>query len=216
MIKGILFDFDGVIVDSEPVHHISFEETLREFGITVSKERWFREFAGTGSTNIMETLFEENNIQEDVDKWVMKRRVNFWASIREKEVPIKKGLLEFLDLLEEKGIRKIIASGSTEQTIKIILKKIGIVDRFEAICGVESVKNKKPDPEVFLLGVEKLDLEKKECLIIEDSLNGVIAAKRAQIQYVCMESPSNQGLKDCSITIRDYREFPVKLLEDRE
>lgn len=214
MVKAILFDFDGVIVDTEPIHYKTFQETLTQFNIKIDEQRWYREFAGTGSPQIMRTLFKENEIKEDPDKWVDIRRERFWDYIKNNEIPLKKGLTEFLELLKEKGIKRAVASGSREDTVTYILEKNRIIDYFEIVLGRKSVEKIKPDPEIFLLGAKKLGLKPEECLVIEDSFSGITAAKRANIPFVCMESPGSHELKDCSAKIKDYKEFPLEILEE--
>lgn len=214
MIKGIIFDFDGVISDTEPLHHESFNQTLKELNIEIKKEQWYNEFAGNNSRKIMTKIFHENRINEPVEKWVEIRKINFQKLLEERDIGLKKGLYKFLTVLKEKGIKQGIASGSRETIIRHILKKNKIEDHFEVICGVESVEKSKPDPEIFLLCSRKLGLEPKECLIIEDSLNGVNAARKAGIRYICMESPRTEKLKECSIVINGYNKFPLEILED--
>ena len=215
MVRAILFDFDGVIVDSEPIHYHTFQETLKKFGVKIDEQRWYDEFTGTGSPHIMKVLFEENGIKEDLDKWVKIRRNKLWNYLRNNEIELKKGLKEFLELLEKRGIKRAVTSGSKEDTINFILKKIGIDNYFEIVLGRESIKNRKPDPEIFLLGAKRIGAEPEECLIIEDSISGITAAKKSGIKYICMKSPGNQGLKECAIIISDYTEFPLELLEDK-
>ena len=108
------------------------------------------------------------------------------------------------------------ASGTRTEQIEFVLKKLGIDKYFKIVCGVEQTKKGKPEPDIFLLAAKKIGLEPEECLIIEDSKAGIEAAKRAGIRYVCMKSEINQHLKKCEWSIYHYKEFPLKILEEKK
>ncbi|MFA5050466.1 MAG: HAD family phosphatase [Candidatus Micrarchaeia archaeon] len=214
MINGIIFDFDGVIADSEPIHFETFRKTVLGLGIKLEKERW-PEFEGTGADYIMKTLFEENKINADPKEWIIKRRALFSEYIEKNAIPLKKGLIQFLQELEKRKIKMAIASGSRTDIIGKILEKNNIANYFTAVCGADFVSKRKPDPEVFLLAAKKLSLRPSECLIIEDSISGISAAKKANINCICMHTPITAGLKECMVTIKDYTQFPFEILEGK-
>ncbi|MDD5022908.1 MAG: HAD family phosphatase [Candidatus ainarchaeum sp.] len=215
MVKGILFDFDGVIADTEPLHYRTFNETLKELGIKIMEDEW-KKFEGTGSDHIMKTLFNDNKIEHNTEEWIKKRRDRFWDHIKNNEIPLKKGLLEFLNLLDNKGIKKAVCSGSRTDSIEYILEKNNIRKYFQAVCGIDQVKNRKPDPEVFLLGAKKIGVDISNCIIIEDSIVGVQAARKtsAKCVFFSEKKEKESELKGCSAIIRDYSEFPLNLLEE--
>ncbi len=214
MIKGILFDFDGVIADSEPIHFKTFKEILSELGIVLESKRW-PQFEGTGADHIMKTLFEENNIKDDPKEWVLKRRLLFLKEIEKDNIPLKNGLVSFLEKIKNKKIKMAIASGSRTDIIYKILQKHNISHYFEAVCGADLVLKRKPDPEVFLLAAKKLSLLPSQCLVIEDSISGITAAKKADIKCICMHTKITAGLKDCMVVIKDYNKFPFGILEEK-
>ena len=212
MVKAILFDFDGVIAHTEPLHLKTFREVVGQFGIEISEERWYNKFTGIGSQNIMENLFEENGIKEDVGPFVDKRNKLFIDYIENHEVKIVPGIIEFVKKVKKMGLRRAIVSGSRSNVVKTVSKKMGILEDFEVFVTAESVKNKKPDPEGFLKAAKLLNTEPKDCLILEDSISGITAAKRTGIPYICIKSPGTVQLKECSILIKDYYEFPMEIL----
>ncbi|MFH2105860.1 MAG: HAD family phosphatase [Candidatus Micrarchaeota archaeon] len=212
MIKGILFDFDGVIVESEPLHLKSFIELLKPFGIKLTKERWYGEFAGSGARNIMSVLFKENHINEDVYFWLKKRADLFLGYAKKGELEPTKGLLAFLHIIREKGILTTVSSSGNRDYISFLLEQLNLLKYFDMLVTVEDVTKNKPDPEIFLVSAKKLGLKPDECLVVEDSKNGVKAGKAAGMAVVCVESPAKI---DCKYKIKDFTGFPMDLLSKR-
>ncbi len=209
MIKGILFDFDGVLVDSEPLHCKSFQETLAPLGIKFDEKRWYNEFAGTGSRTILKKLFEEYKLKEDLDFWLKKRKEGFLKYAKQGELRITNGLIEFLDQIKEKQIKTTVSSSGNLDYILVLLKQLRLTKYFNEIISAEDIKNNKPNPEIFLLSAKKLDLSSSECLVVEDSVSGVAAGKAAKMKVVCISSPASVV---CEIKIKDFTEFPMYLL----
>jgi HAD superfamily hydrolase (TIGR01509 family) len=211
MVKAILFDFDGVIVKSEPLHFKSFVELLKPLGIEFTEERWYGEFAGTGTKNIMTVLFKENKINENVEVWLKKRDDLFMEYAKRGELKLTTGLLDFLKMLKSKGIKTTVSSSGDRGYIMFLIDNLGISKYFDAVISAQDITKNKPDPEIFLVSAKKLGFKPSECLVIEDSRSGVKAGKAAGMTVVCVESPAKI---DCKYKIRDFAEFPVELLSD--
>jgi len=214
MHKAVVFDFDGVIVKSEPLHYRTFSETLAPLGITMDRRRWYKEFAGTGSHSIISRLLEENGVRADLDALVESRRELFNAYVRKGRLRPTPGLRRFLAEIRKKGIRTAIASGGHRENIELILVKIGLLKQFDAIVGSEEVKNRKPHPEIFLRAAERLGLPPDECVAVEDSIVGAESAARAGMTLVCFDSPARESLNSSCVKIIDsFSEFPLELLD---
>ncbi|MBN2478168.1 HAD family phosphatase [Candidatus Micrarchaeota archaeon] len=212
MVKALIFDFDGVIVDSEPAHYSSFLKTLKPLGININEKRWYTEFVGTGSYSIMETLFQENGIKENVEDWVQKRKKVYWELIDNNELNEKNGIRTFLSEIRKMGKKTAIASGAHIDSINRILRIKKLESYFDFVLGRENVKNGKPHPEVFLKAAEMLGAKNTECIVIEDSKKGIEAAKSAGMKIVCLNSPFAE-FRNCFKIINDYTEFPMGILE---
>jgi HAD superfamily hydrolase (TIGR01509 family) len=204
MVRAVLFDFDGVIVQSEPLHMKTFLDLLEPYGVEVSKERWYREFAGTGSRRIFKALTEEYGIDADIEELVTTRRRRFIEHARNGELDGVPGLREFLAYLQEKGIRAAIVSGGHRSYIEILLELLGLESSFEFIISADDIKERKPDPTPFLLAAKRLGIESKDCLVIEDSYSGCEAARHAGMMLAWMRPDGPMEAPACDAEISDF------------
>jgi HAD superfamily hydrolase (TIGR01509 family) len=214
MIKAIILDFDGVIVDSEPIHMLTFQELLGPLGVKIEKKRWYREFVGTGSRTIMKRLFDEFNIKEDADAYVARRKQLFASYVEKGAVKPVNGIAEFLKIAREKNLKLAIASGSHKNSIVQLLKMFGLESFFDAVVGAEDTVRKKPDPEPFLTAAKKLNIPPSDCLVVEDGLPGMKAAEAAGMSVVMMRSAASSHLNNDVVIINDFSEFPFKVTDE--
>jgi len=215
---AFLFDFDGVIADSEPLHLETFREILAPLGIKISEERWYREFVGIGSPRIMKILLGEVGIEdEDVIKsYVEKRRDLFQKRITENKLQAKNGVKKFLEETKRFGIKTAVVSGSHKNNISLALNILKLERYFDIIIGREDYAKNKPDPECYLVAAEKLGMKREECLAFEDSIAGCLAAQNAGMKVIAIEAPENVEKYDCKpiMKIRDFEKLRVeKILE---
>ncbi len=176
MIKAVLFDFDGVIVKSEDVHRKTFMDLMT---MEIPEERWFREFAGTGSRKIFKKLLDEKGEEKDLNNLVDERRDMFNGYVEGGRIPEMPGLTSFLDSLDASGIKSAIVSGGHRGYIERLIEMLGIAKRFQYIVSADDIPYRKPDPEPFLLAAKELGVRPDECLVIEDSYSGCQAARSA-------------------------------------
>ncbi len=204
MIKAVLFDFDGVVVQSEPLHKKTFMEILSPYGVSVSDERWYSEFAGTGSRHIFEVLLKEYGIREDVSAMVERRKGIYESRVRGGELKEMPGVREFLRALRALGIRTAIVSGSHRSNVNAALETLGLGGYFDLIVSGDDIKLRKPDPGPFLLAARMLGLAPAECIGIEDSRSGIIAVKAAGMTLVCIQSHPSVDASGCSRRLKDF------------
>lgn len=193
MIRYIIFDMDGVLMNTEPLHYELWKQVFRERGLEID----FEHYKGCiGSTN--KTLF--NLIQEGYgisfheDKTVIarfKELKNIY--IRENGIPPVEGVQEVVAKLKELGFKMAVASSSPQEYIEICTEKVGIKQYFDILCSAERVERPKPFPDVFLAVAEQLGAKPEECLVIEDSYNGSRAAKAAGMKCLGFANPDSGG-----------------------
>ncbi|NYZ74352.1 HAD family phosphatase [Candidatus Micrarchaeota archaeon] len=212
MIKAVLFDFDGVVVQSERLHMDSFMELLAPFGVKVSEERWYREFAGTGSRSIIKRLAKEYGIREDIGRLVEKRKKLYEDRVRNGELRETRGVKPFLNALRKRGIKAAIVSGSHSSNVSLAISTLGLDGLFDLVVSGDDVDARKPDPGPFLHAAEKLGVKPSECLVIEDSYAGCEAARRARMRLVVVRSPASKGLYGYDAIIDDFSEFPLEMI----
>lgn len=190
--RAFLFDFDGVIADSEPLHLQTFRETLAPLGIRIDEKRWYVEFTGRGSPYIMKVLLGEKGIKDEklVKKYVDERRELFGKRIGEGKLREKKGVRRFLEGCRKEGITLVVVSGGHKSNILFALSKLGLEQYFTLVIGREDYKNNKPDPEPYDVACRKLGANPKDCVAFEDSISGCRSAQAAGIKVVLLESPA--------------------------
>jgi len=212
VIKAVIFDFDGVVADTEPIHRKSFNMTLKQLGITIPRKLYKEKYVGLGSLSIMEDVFRTHNIKRNAKLWVEKRMVVFRKLVRKGEVEPVKGFMKFNKLLNKLGMKKIIASGGYRKNVLAVLKCLKLDRDFQFISR-EDVEKRKPDPAAFLLAAKRLGLKPSECIVFEDSPYGVEAARRAGMKCVALTTSLDRSYfrRNC-VVVKDFREVNLKLL----
>lgn len=203
----MLFDFDGVVVQSEPLHMETFLELLKPYGVKVNEKRWYREFAGTGSKHIFEVLVEEFKIPKSVDELVQIRKTNYEKAVRSGRLKLTPGIVEFLEKLRQKKVKTAIVSGSHRTNINVALEMFGLAKFFDVIVSGDALEKRKPDPEPFLYAARKLGIKPEECIAIEDSISGAKSVKAAGMKLIIIRSPVKIPIEGDTIEIADFREF---------
>lgn len=150
MLKAVVFDFDGVIAYTEELHMNAVQEIVEPLGIRVSKQVWKADFAGRGTTHILQELFRRHGISEDVEEYKIKKKEVFNRMVETEGVRMVDGIDGVLWRLAEKHVPMAVASGSSEDTIALVLSKLNLQHYFKWIVGANSTTNKKPHPEPFL------------------------------------------------------------------
>lgn len=214
MLRGILFDMDGVLVNNLEVHRAAFAEFFRRYGVERSFDELSRVF-GKGNDDIMGEL-----MPADVVARVGIRELGYEkeAIYRELYAPIitpQPGLLEFLADCESEGLRCAVGSSGYRANVDFVLDKCHIEHYFEAAVAGDEVTRCKPDPEIYLTAASKLGLKAEECIVFEDAEAGIEAAKRAGMRVVALATTfSREFLEttDADLIINDFRDIDVATL----
>lgn len=215
--KAFLFDFDGVIADSEPLHLETFREIVAPLGIQIPEKRWYVEFTGRGSPYIMKTLLGGHGLMDEkiVRKYVDERRELFGKRIGEGKLKEKKGVRPFLEKAKKAGIGLAVVSGGHKSNILFALSKLGLENYFSLIIGREDYKNNKPDAEPYLAASEKLGIPTEECIAFEDSISGCQSAQAAGMKVVLLDSPAPPGPGLCRpfLKVKDFEGLDPKKMQ---
>lgn len=182
--QAIIFDCDGTLVDSMPVHFVAWHETMERHGIVFPEARFYA-LGGVPSDRIIEMLANEQGVELDSVAVAHEKEQAFLDRI-ELLVPIEAVLTV---ARQNRGIKPIaVASGGVRPIIEKQLEQISIHDWFDAIVTAEDTTNHKPEPDVFLEAARRLGTEAKHCLVFEDADLGVEAARRAGMQCIDVRS----------------------------
>jgi len=212
MYKGVALDFDGVIAQTEELHRKTFEEVLSDYNANFNIDRWYRDFAGTGSYNIMKRLFDEYKVDGSVEDFVNRRRDIFTEHVGRGEIEFTEGLEDFLKRMKDANIKVAVASGGHHNYIELALKNSNLSEYFCAIISGDVVGEKKPHPETFVTAAQKMGFEPVDCVAVEDSPNGLMSAAGAGMYVICMDSPARKNLKGCGTVIHNFTEFPFGMM----
>lgn len=213
--KCIIFDMDGVLINSEPLH-FDFESRLfKSLGITVSREQ-HETFVGTTSKTMWTIVKKTHTLPFTVSELVLKGYSGFIEYLENQEslVPIQ-GILELLHRLTNAGFNLTLASSSPHKLINYILSKCNIEKYFPIRISGDDVINGKPNPEIFLKAAEVTGIKPENCLVIEDSANGVNAAVKAGMKCIGFRNPGsgNQDLSASNLIIDSFDSLTINLIE---
>jgi len=213
MIEAVIFDMDGVVIDSGLIHNTAEQKILKSIGIDLTFEE-IRKYAGQASTVWFKKVLSEHNKIADLKELENKKFEIVYAELK-KNIPVVPGALELIDLLNGK-LKTALASGSPKKFVNYVVSKLGLYDKFDAITGYGDFSKPKPDPELFLLMSKKLNVDPKCCLVIEDAYNGVLAAKNAGMKCVgyVNKYSGNQDLSKADLIIDDLTELSLYKIQN--
>lgn len=195
--KAVIFDMDGVLVDSQPYHFKADIDTMAEYGV-IKDQKFYESFAGTLTADRMRTLKEMFGLDVPVEEMTIKRENMILDIMGKEDIKPVSGIPEFLRSIKEKGLTTAVASSSDYKLINLILDRLKIAQYFDSVTSGSDVKRGKPSPDVFLLAAERIGIEPSECLVVEDSENGVKAAKAAGMKALGYINPTS-GKQDLSL-----------------
>jgi HAD superfamily hydrolase (TIGR01509 family) len=206
MIKTVILDMDGVIVDTEPVHHYAFRQHFEQLNIDVSPEM-YASFTGNSTRNVFQKLKNHFQLSQDIEELIDTKRQLFNDAFDKKEdLFLLDGVENLIKELHANGMQLILASSSAKVTINRIFTRFNLHQYFTHIVSGEDFENSKPDPAIFVHAAFLSETLKENCIVIEDSTNGIKAAKAAGIYCIGYDSP-NSKLQDYSLADEVISDF---------
>ena len=218
MLKAVIFDFDGVISDSEPCHFAAYNKVLADFGIQIKKEEYYAEYLGFTDYEAFEDI--QKRYKPDFKglsiEHLVERKAEIFKDLIGKGGNLIDGIVELVGELETNDIKLAINSGATAADIKVMLAGSAIEDSFDIIVSADDVSKGKPDPEGYLLALKKLNavsgfsIRAKQCIVIEDSHWGIISAKKAGMRIIGITNSYAAGeLKGADMIINFARQLKI-------
>ncbi len=194
MLKAVIFDFDGVITDSEILHLRAFNQSLAQYGIEITKNDYYTTYLGFNDTDCYKLLIEKGLLKMDKQEInaLMKQKKRIFEQLAKAEGKMIEGVRDFLTMLEQNNVPMAICSGSLLTEVEMVLEDARLRHLFEVIVSGEQVKKGKPDPEGFLLSLQRLNENREnpvtanQCIVIEDSHWGLEAAKAAGMHTIAV------------------------------
>lgn len=209
MIQTVIFDMDGVIVDTEPVHRYAYFQHFEELDIPVT-EAMFTSFTGNSTRNVFQNLKALFNLDQDVEDLIQRKRTIFNEAFDTKaDLELLEGVENLIKEFHKEGMQLILASSASNVTIGRVFRRFNLDQYFTHIVSGEDFPKSKPDPAIFEHAASLSVARKENCIVIEDSTNGVQAAKAAGIYCVGYNSIHSklQDLSAADVIINHFNEL---------
>ncbi|WP_044397275.1 HAD family phosphatase [Lacinutrix sp. Hel_I_90] len=188
MHKAVLFDMDGVIVDTEPLHKKAYYMMFNHYNIAVS-DTLFQSFTGQSTINVCKQVCSVFNLEHPAEVLVSKKREYFKALFfNDPDLKLIDGVLDLIKNYYNNGLTLVLASSASMTTIDNVFTRFDLDQYFKAKISGADLKASKPHPEIFEKAAELSGFKKQECMVIEDSTNGIKAAKAAGIYCIGFDS----------------------------
>jgi len=212
-VKCVIFDMDGVIIDSETLHKKAYYETFKSLNLDVSEEL-YTSFTGSSTINTFQQIVTYFNLDENPEELVLHKRKHFVGFFEnDPNLSLIKGVEDLIQYFFNKGYTLILASSSAMVNINRVFDRFDLHKFFKAKVSGADLKASKPHPEIFEKAATLSGHDRENCIVIEDSDNGIKAANDAGIFVVGYNNPAvtNQTLQNADLVITDYDEL-MKLL----
>lgn len=198
MLKAIIFDMDGLMVDTEIISFQCYKDIIESYGFNFTKKEYIEDYPGKSVISSMNFIKNKYNIDFDTDEKINQFKILEEQYLLKNSVELKKGLIQLLKYLNIHYYKTIVATSSGKERAERILGEHNLMKYFNGIvCGSE-VEHGKPAPDIFLKACDKLNVEPEEALVLEDSEAGIQAASEAKISVSCipdMKFPQEKYLK---------------------
>lgn len=194
MLKALLFDLDGTLIDSEFFHYECWNEILKESNVELTYDDWLKNYAGVPLPTNAKNLIEKYHIQTPLNDLIEKRENLTLERLKTTDVNLMPFVLDTIKFFYDKGLILAIVTSSPRKDVEAIFERNGLGKYFKLIITRSEVSKSKPDPESYNICREQLGLAIDECLVFEDTINGVKSAKAANL--ICYAVQSNQNEHD--------------------
>lgn len=210
---GVIFDMDGTMIDNMPYHHEAFRKLHKRHNVPMAED-FLPRTSGKTNNDIMPMIFGEGLSAEKIAELAHEKESLYRELYRPHMRPVK-GLSELLEALKAEGIPMCVGSSAPDENIDMVLDGLNLRGYFEAVINSSQITEGKPNPEVFLKAAEAMHLAPEQCVVVEDAVLGVEAARNAGMAVVAIATmvPPEQ-LQDADMVIKDFTEVNVYTFEN--
>lgn len=210
----VIFDMDGVMVDTETISYAAWKETMEGVGIALTRKE-FDQTLGRNHKDII-GIYRDIYGQHLPVEELFETKILISRRMIDERLDVKEGLYGLFDYLEEKGYRKVVATSSTKERAHHILEKIGVDSRVDGIITGDDITKGKPDPEIFLRAAELVGVKTENAIILEDSKSGLVGAVSAGIRCIFIPdlTPADSEVESWSYRVLTSLKQVPRVLEE--
>lgn len=217
MLKAAIFDMDGTMVDTETMHSESFAQLLHSRGITPKPNKnGLIHLIGLNTEGILQFLMKHYGFNDNIEIMTTQVRNIYFDLIQNGKIKPMKGLITLLTKLKKENLKLAVASGSSSRNIYAMLTALRLQDFFAVVVGADEVQHGKPHPETYETTVTKLEVEKNECVVIEDTETGIQSAKSAGLKVIAIPNifTKDQNFTKADTIVKSLNDITLPLLQN--
>jgi beta-phosphoglucomutase len=224
MLRAVIFDFNGILVDDEPIHWELFRRVLLEEGLSLSDKEYYERYLGMDDRGCFKAVFKNKgrSLDDAALAKLIERKADYYRSSIADQMVVFPGVKQLVPELAAR-FPLAVASGALRDEIELVLKSVGLRNFFQTIVSAEDVDQGKPNPDIFLKALQRLNdglarraelIRPSECLVIEDSKEGLSAAQRAGMKCLAVTNsyPATE-LKSAQAVVESLKHVTIALLE---
>ncbi len=210
---AVIFDMDGVIIDSAPYHYAAWQTVWKKKGISFSLESFKHNFGRRSEMQVKEIIGDDAPEKEVLS--IAREKDALFREIVKGNIKPLPGAVELIASLKEYGVPIAVGSSAPDETVNLVIKALGIDRYFDAVVSGSEVTEGKPSPQIFLKAARKLGCEPEKCLVIEDAAVGITAAKLGRMYALAVTNTHpREVLKDADIIVDSLAEVTAAELKD--
>lgn len=211
-ISAVIFDMDGVIVHSNPTHKIILQEFCEKHDQELTDRQLLEKVYGRTNKEWIPNVF--GDVSDEVISAFADEKELMFRKAFDPQANVVPGLYDFLDKLDERGIKMVVATSAPKENADYILSELNITDRFAAILSSADVEKSKPHPEPYLKGAKAAEADPVNCIVIEDSISGVKSGLAAGSKVIGVATThTHEEMKDCHLVVDDFTRLDMDDLE---
>ena len=210
---GVIFDMDGVLIDTYHAHFKSWQLMTADFGVTMTESQFAQTFGRT-SREVIASLWGDRHFNADEIAALDREKEAVFRQIIAADFPLMRGAIELIESLHDQGFRLAIGSSAPPENVEVVLDKLGQRSAFSAVVTGADVKRGKPDPQVFLTAAARMHTPPQRCAVIEDAVLGIQAARAAETAVVGVASTGHtrQSLAAADLVVDTLGELTPEVI----
>lgn len=209
-VRAVIFDMDGTLINSTKADFLAWKKIFNEFGETLNYEQYLDRYLGIKSAELMRSKFRLEG--EELKETLLRKLEYFKTIVEDNGIETIPYAIELVDNLKAEGYKLAVATSARRSKMEWVLKQLNLFDKFDVIVSGDDVKTGKPDPAVFLQTARLLGVKPEECLVFEDAVSGIRAAKSAGMKTIGITTTQDaERLDEADLIIRGFENIENRI-----